>query len=469
MEKASGWRLNYLLFALAMLCFAYLLVNFSQLAWQRTDAVNAAIPFLVAVAAFVASLLATRPLGHQRLALVLLLLFLVRLGIAAHYHEWWWAKHGTDLLRNVSGYDALRYDDGARQVVSVGWGNAQISSDYLGIVAFYAGVYWVFGYNPLFATVFNTLLGGLAALLIYRLAQGGTAPRVAAWSAIVAMIIPDMVMYGGLLMKEMLVLFLFLLGLWSWRRYQETQRWIALVPFALALAALREVRIAYLYLLVATAGIQFMLERRKSPRRVIVMAGLAIVIAVVAVSGVSNSVRGHNLLSLDYVLNMRQLLDQAAVRVAGESANPTTSLGLRTAVVPSEPATYVFIPVRFMTLYLLPSVWLWGTEPDFAPFLELGAVLIWASLPAVIWGTWRLIRGGQVYLWLPFLLGTLVVSSATPFVDTRLKVDLLPLYFLIACVGFDEVRRWRQLYLPYSVAIVGVAAAYYGVKAYLGG
>jgi hypothetical protein len=110
----------------------------------------------------------------------------------------------------------------------------------------------------------------------------------------------------------------------------------------------------------------------------------------------------------------------------------------------------------------------WGKTPDLTPFDELTAFLNWACVPAVIWGVRRLMlqpRGKEI--WVIFLLGTLLISIATPFVTSRYKLPLQPLYFLIAMFGFEEYREWRKYYIRYLFVVVAAVFGYYIVKALL--
>jgi len=188
-------------------------------------------------------------------------------------------------------------------------------------------------------------------------------------------------------------------------------------------------------------------------------------------AGVSDYTRGGNIFAPGYWLERFTELQYSTTLLLSEwPTDPNLSIGLRTAVDLASPATYVFIPFRFATLYLIPLFWQWGRAPDLTPFEELTAFLSWASVPAVIWGVRRLMhqpRGKE--LWVTFLLGTLLISIGTPFVASRYKMALQPLYFLIAMIGFEEFRKWRKYYVPYAYVVVASIGGYYIVKALLGG
>src|SRR5258708_21486792 len=90
---------------------------------------------------------------------------------------------------------------------------------------------------------------------------------------------------------------------------------------------------------------------------------------------------------------------------------PRASTGGGTAIDPAVPATLAYVPFRIGAFYLTPPFWRWGTLPDFVPFVEISAILSWASLPAVRLGLWRLGRQPPgYYLCVPVIVRTAVIS-----------------------------------------------------------
>lgn len=448
---------------------AGLLFSFVGLTFETPNSVNGVIPLFVVVSSFGLVLWAAKDLRQFRnLRQWFFLLFLIRLLIAINHHHLYWADGKALFDRGLTQYDAFRYDASAFEVVKYGWQDAQITVDQWGIVAFYTIIYGVFGHNPLFPILFNTLLGALTSVFVYKIALPATTAHVAGWSALATMVSPETVFYGGVLMKEMLVMFLFFGTLWIWQRFQTKRSWLNLVMFGLCLYALRETRLSHLIIILGVVALSMIKYWRFALKRIIPFAALGLFIVFIATTGQSNFVRGANVFSLDYLLARRVALDDAASQLAANKAEPSASIGLRLVVDPTVPATYVFIPFRVLTFYLVPPFWMWGTEPDFMPYQEIGSLLVWLGFPAVMWGMWQLIKKKQTMLWLAFALSTLVISVATPFADARLKVAILPLFYLVAMIGFSQFHRWRQLYIPYGVAIILMAISYYTLKGVLG-
>lgn len=451
------------------LVFTGLVVGIAQPVFQRENALNAVVPFVVVVVLFGLGLMLSPSIGRTRLAPCLMALFLIRLGIAVVYHQMHWPNGEELFTAGLTGYDAFRYDRSAAEVVLYGWQNALISVDEWGIVYFYQIVYQIFGHNPLFVVLFNSLLGGMISILIFHWARSFTSLRVARWGALTTMIIPDSVLYGGLLMKEMLVMFIFYVSLLAWARFR-IHRWIpGLLIFIATLYGMMETRGAFLLVLVAIAGSILLIEWRQTLQRPITLLIIVLSVVFLATLGVSNYSRGFNMLDPNmWIQRASDLSAYAIPQIVNENSAAASSIGLNTKVNLSSPITWVFVPFRMAVFYLNPPFWRWGIFEKFVPFNELTAIMSWACMPAMMWGLWRMFRQSRgYYLWIPFLLASLIISLA-PFVDPRYKISLLPLFFLFACIGFEEFRKWRQLYPLYVLAIIGIMIGYYVIKGALG-
>lgn len=452
--------------ALCLFLLLVLVILVSTLSVSGNAAVPPALPLVLVVLIFAGALLFQNRASIRGFRTWLLLFFLIRLLISIWYYYQFWDKGYQLFLLGQNNYDQYRYDDSALQVMRVGWERARISVDYFGIVAYYSLIYQLFGYNPLFGVLVNTLLGGLTALLVFWYAKHITSARVATISAILALVVPDLILYGGQLMKEMLVMFAFYAALIAWMRFETSGKLWGLVIFVGAIYVLMETRVAYVLILLSSVAIFVVFNWRRMARRTVYLILIGLAMVGLATAGGSNYVRGRNILTPQFWLERRAALDVSSVgQILAERTSQDVSIGLSTAVQPTNPATYIFIPFRVATFYLIPPFWIWNSAPDFFPFLELTAIMTWVCLPAVGWGLWRSVREPKgYYLWVPFVIGTLVMSVGTPFVDHRLKLTFMPMFFMLALVGFEQFRIWRQLYVPYLVLVGLVAGGYYFVK-----
>jgi len=77
------------------------------------------------------------------------------------------------------------------------------------------GLYAVFGHVPLLPKLVNCVLGALAVVIIYEIARRAFRPAVALVAAIGAAVIPSLVLWSVVTLKENLVLVVGLTGLWA--------------------------------------------------------------------------------------------------------------------------------------------------------------------------------------------------------------------------------------------------------------
>ncbi len=407
-------------------------------------------------------------------ASLLLIAFVLRLLLASTYHSWFWQVHGNDLINGSSAYDALRYEFGARQVAQYGWDHSVIPVDQWGTVAYFAALYEIFAADPLVIVFFNALLGGLISLLLFTLLYDWN-QRAAQFGAILSLTMPDLTLYSGLLMKELLVGFVLLAAVAAWYRLYDRANYTMLVVLSGCVYILIETRTAFLLIVAGIAGLDVLSSSLK-PSRLAAIGGLLIAIVISAYLSVSPFVVGSNILSPEFWLTRREaLVSSSTVDVPSpvdairlESSDPSRSLGLRTAVDPKAPATYVFIPFRFLTFYLNPPFWVWNTDEDFAPYLQLTSLLIWLLLPAIAWATiygMRIRRSPARLLAFTFVTSTLLVSVGAPFADPRLRVALLPVLSGVAGIGLSRPGRWIRLMPWYAGAVLAAFAAYTLLKA----
>jgi 4-amino-4-deoxy-L-arabinose transferase-like glycosyltransferase len=77
------------------------------------------------------------------------------------------------------------------------------------------GIYALLGYTPLVPKLLNIGLAALSAVLVYEIARQAFRPSVALLAAIGATVLPTMIIWSVVTLKESLVLFLALFGLWT--------------------------------------------------------------------------------------------------------------------------------------------------------------------------------------------------------------------------------------------------------------
>jgi hypothetical protein len=146
------------------------------------------------------------------------------------------------------------------------------------------------------------------------------------------------------------------------------------------------------------------------------------------------------------------------------ATNAEASLGVKTSGALTEGKVY-WIPVRFLLYYLNPPPWA-GGYGTWDPFRMSSALVVWLLMPAMFYGLYSLAKEGAAGcpLLMPFLVGSVLISSATPFLDDRLRMMMMPLFLGVAFCGLAQLRRWWQLYLILPVVVIFGTVLYYLFK-----
>jgi hypothetical protein len=342
-------------------------------------------------------------------------------------------------------------------------GATLVYGGYPGIVLLFGWIYWLFGDNPVHIVLFNALLGGLTSVLLYSLMlRAGTSSRSASIGAVASMMVPQLLLYTALLMKEVLIAFLFVLILRCWQMVLIEHKWWAILVLAPASVALLEVRVAMFFAAFITLVISLVWHWRRRPRLLVAIGGAIAMLLFAGALGIPPAPIGYRggLFSLTFVTALAQQLETTDI----SNSASTHSLALLTKTHLSIWTIYI-LPIRFAFFLLNPPPWATlGEWPH--DVLRMGtALLVYGSMPAMFVGAWvlRLRRGGML-LWLPPTLAVFVISFPTPFLDDRIRVPLLPLMVALAVVGFVESNAWKRMYPVYIALLIVGTTGYLAYK-----
>ena len=152
-----------------------------------------------------------RRLGYLWLIKLMLTLFLL-------YVAW---MPELELTNAVSwGYDPQRYYLCATELLEIGKHITCEGLNYHGIVFYYAGIFYLFGQNPIIPALINAFVTLLATLYLIRVLYEFKEERSSRdWVVIFLLLIPDIVWYDVMTSRETLVLALLLLATLPFGRY----------------------------------------------------------------------------------------------------------------------------------------------------------------------------------------------------------------------------------------------------------
>ena len=255
-------------------------------------------------------------------------------------------------------------------------------------------------------------------------------------------------------MKESIVTFLFVFGLQSGTALIQSPRLLRGIAFLGGFFCLIQLRLVVAMVLAISLMAFLAIRYIRRPRWSVILAGGGLLLMLV-LADVSNVpiIRDHGSpLSLKFYQSQAKIANERPAEL--NASNPALSLGVLTSGALTEGKFY-WIPVRFLLYYFNPPPWTTGYG-TWDPFRMSSALIVWMAMPAMAYGLVRLARQWRTtyFLLIPFLSGSILISSATPFLDDRLRTMMMPLFLAVAFWGWEEIRKWWQFYLLMPVVAV---------------
>ncbi|MBW3571379.1 MAG: hypothetical protein KY467_09750 [Gemmatimonadetes bacterium] len=315
-----------------------------------------------------------------------------------------------------------------------------------------AGMYKVADRSPLMVLALNVLLGTLAVAAAFALARALWRERPAVAAAWVVALFPTMLMNSALMLREMLVVFPFTLGVYFLVLWHRTRR---VGHVAAALALLLVASGFHSGMVFATAGVVYVSVRARTPGRTRVRGmrgaartavGVALSVAVVVV--MIRTGWGLDKLGPLQSLSVEMLADAQTAAAAKGGANYLE--GLRTR----GPLDLVWqLPIRAAYLLFTPFPWMVRGPAD---LLGLMDALIYVALAVFIGRAFsriRTYREARAVLLLAAVTIAVFAASVSNFgTAIRHRAKAAPL--LVALAAGALVRERRALGLPADAAPV---------------
>jgi hypothetical protein len=339
--------------------------------------------------------------------------------------------------------------------------------------------YTLFGYAPLLPKLLNISLAALSAVLIFEMTRRAFALPAAIVAAIGAAVLPTMVIWSIVALKESFVLFVTLLGLWTVQcllsaRTRSTRTADAVVLLLAILTLLLDLRSTLALVLL---GLLVLVALARSPYRwrswQIGFAALAVL--VLAGSGllflrVRSSDRPLSGVVEDVVLQVRHRRAQEAasarsqLRPGGDVLSATGSeLPLAEAASDAAPFTVtndILDPLGYALL--APAPWQARSVPEFGASAEMLAwyVLLGASLLA-----WKAKPQQRLFVVCVVVFGIanwlmLAVSEGNLGNLLRHRLTLNPALLILGSAGLEWL--WARSGRPFSTHLPAVLVAAQG-------
>ncbi|MBV9168764.1 MAG: glycosyltransferase family 39 protein [Chloroflexi bacterium] len=328
------------------------------------------------------------------------------------------------------------------------------------------GIYSVLGFSPLVPKLLSGVIGALTAVLMYEIGRQAFGRRVGLMAAAGAAVIPTLVVFSSVTLKEPLVLFVAVLGLWTLQQIilapPDGPRLLDMLLLMLGVVLLSlDLRSTLSLILVGLTTVVMLARSRIRPHAL--QLGLASAALVVLVGGGLSVARSRisdrplRGVVEDVVLQIRHRRAQEAasarsqIRPELDSVTATGSaLPQAEAASDAEPFSLfgdIVEPLAFAALAPAP----WQARSN----LELGAsaemVLVW--YPLLLASVFARPTGPQTRLYIACLIGyalanwfVLAASEGNLGNLVRHRMMLAPVFLVLGCAGLEAI--WERAGRP---------------------
>ncbi len=301
-----------------------------------------------------------------------------------------------------------------------------------------AALYYVFGFFQVAPSYLNSLLGTVTIFLIYRLARQFFHPLVARGAARFCALVPSMVLWSSIALKDTLVTLLIVVALSGCVALKRRFSVGALLATAVPAALVQPVRFYMLYFLVAAILLSLLFDRGMKmmtgvPKQALVAAAVVGVLVLTGVAGRAQD--GADRLSLEQVSMFRQGMATTANSGFAQDVDVSTPGG-----------AIAFLPLGLAVLLLGPFPWQFGSLR--AALAAPETIVWWMMIPSLLRGIRFAIARSFTRI-SPVLFFSALLSMAYALVHGnvgsgfRQRAQVFVFLFIFAAVGWYEKRCRR--------------------------
>ncbi len=363
-----------------------------------------------------------------------------------------------------TGFDSLRYELFARWLAESGLNFDVLRSlplEQQGSVVFPALVFYVFGYNPLFAIFGNSLLLLLTAVGLAYLGSAAGKPTIAIVSACLLLVLPESIFYGSVALKETLVAFGVIMAVVGVYLLLFRARLSGLILLISCVYVLGEVRIGSV-IIVLCCAVSAAISSWKGPLRVVSRTFILLVVSSLAywanqqfafsrVARLETLLVPHQLSILEGFTPTHRMENSIGVMFYSEH------LLTRVALIPVRSVFPILMPFPFWKI-AGPSSWL----------TNFSTVLLLLLAPAVAYAAWSHRR--RILMWnflvVPLLAALAVAGNGVITVSERFRYPAVPFFMFCAVLGLASRYKLDRWYAVYGLLLVCAGGLYLIVKAY---
>jgi dolichyl-phosphate-mannose-protein mannosyltransferase len=299
-------------------------------------------------------------------------------------------------------------------------------------------IYYVFGqFQPLLAYS-NCVIGTLTAFLVYRLARQFFHPLVARRAMLLTALVPSMILWSAIALKDTLMSLLILIALSSCVSLKRRFSFWAIAGVAASIAAMQPIRFYMIYFLGFAIVLSLFLERGLSlvsgVYKQIALVGL--VGAVLVLVGLSGNVsEGTSIVNLAQASSFRHGMAVSAQSGFAADADVSTPAG-----------ALALMPLGIAELLLGPFPWQFGSLR--ALFAAPETIYWWLLFPSVLRGMFWSVRSRFAET-SPLVLFAVIMTCAYSLVHGnvgsgfRQRSQIFVILFMFSAYGTYRRRARR--------------------------
>lgn len=353
------------------------------------------------------------------------------------------------------GYDPQRYFQDARILIEEGW-NPVVGSNYQGILFFYAGIFYVFGHNPVIPAIINAFISLLGVVYLVKFAyQFNKSSTTLNWTVSLIILIPELLWYDVMTSRESLMAVLIFVTTLSVAKYMlKTTKivFVTLLASILAIIAILAIRTTMIIpVIFSIALMAYLIRSKQNSNGFKKIALIGITLASFSLGPIIQKITGGYNINYFQLLNKVQSFES---NVASQMEWADGSIGLLLA--PDNLLESIcFLPPRMIIYILAPLPKIRatvnglfdGSWADWQYIMTVStSVLMLIGFPFVLAGSfhvWKNRRNMPNLLPVPiiFWLTFATVAGGNIIIHERYRVMFTPLFFYCIWIGLNHSNR----------------------------
>lgn len=309
----------------------------------------------------------------------------------------------------------------------------ELSQNY-GFPYLAGAIYYVFGQFAPLVAYFNCVIGAITVFMVYRLARQLFHPIVARRAALLTAVVPSMILWSSIAIKDAVMAFLILLGLSSCVSLKTRFSLPAVLGIGLSLVLIQPIRFYMLYFLGFAILASLLIERGaglvSGVYKQVIIGGVFVGLLVM-VGFAGRAQEGLETLSLARVSDFRHGMAISANSGFNADADVSTTGG-----------ALLFLPIGIANLLLGPFPWQFGSLRALMAGPE--TIYWWLLFPSVLRAMWWMFRKRFADT-SPLLLFAITLTAAYALAQGnvgsgfRQRAQIFIVLFIFA--GLGEYRR----------------------------